>query len=36
MGIKTWKGKTTRGKRSIESVVLPREIGKGLLKDVKE
>lgn len=36
MGMKQWTGKTTRGKRSIESVVLPEGLGAGLLRDVKE
>lgn len=32
----TWRGKVTRGKKSIDSVILPGGVGHELLKDVKE
>lgn len=35
-GMRTWIGKTSRGKRSISSVVLPDGIGEDILEDVRE
>ena len=32
----TWRGKVTRGKKSIDSVILPSGVGQELLSDIRE